>query len=114
VHLLALCILAAASAALFIQVLDTGFWSPEDASDLSSLVEMQASGELQLGFRPAIAGGYNTNPVLAFEFRSFGMDARAYYIVNMIVHVLNAWIAYALVISLLHDAPAAILAAFSS
>jgi len=111
VHLLALCILAAASAALFIQVLDTGFWSPEDASDLRSLVEMQASGELQLDFRPAIAGGYDTNPVLAFEFRSFGMDARAYYIVNLIVHVLNAWIAYALVISLLHDAPAAILAA---
>ncbi len=111
VHLLALAILAAASAALFTQVLDTGFWSPEDAGDLRRLVEMQAAGELQMDFRPALAGGYHTNPVLALEYRSFGMDARAYYIVNLIVHVLNAWIAYALVISLLHDAPAAILAA---
>ncbi len=111
VHLMALVILAVASTALFSQVLDTGFWSPEDASDLRRLMEMQATGELKMDFRPMLAGGYHTNPVLALEYRSFGMDSRAYYVVNLIVHVLNAWIAYALITSLLHDAPAAILAA---
>ena len=106
-HLAALLILAAAATLLFAQVLDTGFWSPEDASDLWRL----SQNEQESHFRPTLAGGYPTNPVLALEYRLFGTDARAYYLVNLFVHILNAWIAYALVISLLHDAPAALMAA---
>ena len=108
-HLVALAVLAAAATLLFAQALDTGFWSPEDASDLRRLSQTQGSETPP--FRPTLAGGYPTNPVLALEYSLFGTDARAYYLVNLVVHILNAWIAYALVISLLHDAPAALMAA---
>ncbi len=103
--------LAAAAALLYTQVLDTGFWSPEDVGELRRVVEAQARGEQLCSFVPKLAGGYPTNPIFALEYGLFGMEARAYYVLNLIIHVLNAWIAFALVRSLLHDDPSAWMAA---
>ena len=110
-HALALVGLAAAATLLFAQVLDTGFWSPEDVGELSRVVEAQARGEEPFSFIPKLAGGYPTNPVFALEYGLFGMQARSYYILNLIIHVLNSWIAFALVRSLLHDGRGAWMAA---
>jgi hypothetical protein len=102
--------LAAASGLLFAQVLDTGFWSPEDYHELSTVMQQDSQGSLNQS-PPVLGGGYPVNPVFAIEYRYFGMDSRSYYIVNLIVHVLNAWLAYALVNSLLHNRASAWMAA---
>jgi len=110
-QLVVLAALALAGALLFAQGLDAGFWSPEDFHALGATAERHARGELPLVFRPSLAGGYPVNPFLALEYRLFGLEARSYYLVNLIVHILNAYLAFLLVHSLLHDRRGAFLAA---
>jgi len=110
-HLAALLALAAAAGLLYAQVLDTGFWSPEDVHALRGVAQRRAQGELGRAFHPTLGGGYPTNPVFALEFHVFGTRARAYYIVNLVVHVLNSWMAYTLVNTLLHNRRSAWMAA---
>jgi hypothetical protein len=102
--------LVAAVTAMFLQVVDTGFWSPEDLSELARIAASQARGESP-GFVPSLAGGYATNPVLSMEFRVFGLEAWPYYVVNLIAHALNSLLAYFLVVTLLHDRRSAAMAA---
>ena len=101
--------LAGAVALLYAQVLDTGFWSPEDFSELGGIIQREADGVA--GFQPALGGGYPTNPVFALEYRFFGLNARPYYVVNLIVHMLNSWMAFVLINTLLHNRRSAWMAA---
>ncbi len=110
-HAAVLAALAGAGVLLFAQGLNTGFWSPEDFHALSTAAEAHARGDLPIAFRPSLAGGYPVNPFFAIEFRLFGMDAGAYYLVNLIVHIVNAYLAFLLVQSLLHDRRGAFVAA---
>jgi hypothetical protein len=112
IHLLVLLALALASGALFSQVIDTGFWSNEDLFQLAGVADAYAKGQLPLAFHPVLAGGYPANPVFLFEFHAFGMTSWPYYVVNILVHVLNSWLAYVLVNTLLHDRRSAFMAAF--
>lgn len=102
--------LGLAGLAMFAAVLDTPFWSPEDFHTLRSAIEAHDGGRL-LDWRPALAGGYPVNPFFAWEFHHFGFDARPYLIVNLVLHVLNAFLAYLLVNSLLHNRLGAFLSA---
>lgn len=102
--------LAVAVAALFTQVLDTGFWSPEDLQELDRTAKAVVAGDL-LRFRPSLAGGYPTNPIFGLEFHFFRLNPRPYFAVNMLVHLLNSFLAYALIHQLLHDRRSAFLAA---
>lgn len=110
-HLAVVLLLAIAGVALFYQVLDTGFWSPEDLHELSRAARASAEGRLNQVWHPSVSGGYPVNPVIAFEFLSFGLNARVYYTVNLAVHVLNAYLAFLLVTSLLHRRRDALIAA---
>jgi hypothetical protein len=110
-HTLAFCGLALAVAALFSQVLDTGFWSPEDLRELGIAARARATGDSSTTFRPSLAGGYFTNPLFALEFRAFSMNPRPYFLVNMLVHLLNSFVAYALISTLFHSRKAAFMAA---
>lgn len=71
--------------------------------ELRAVAQTHAQGQLGRVFRPTLGDGDPANPVFALEFRFFAMDARADYIMNLIVHVLNWWIAYVLIDSLLHN-----------
>lgn len=104
-------LLAVGGGLLFFQGLGNGFWSPEDFHALQSAAEAHARGELPFAFWPSLAGGYPVNPFLALEFRLFGTEAGAYYTVNLVVHILNAYLAFLLVHSLLHDRRSALVAA---
>lgn len=110
-HVMVVLALVAAGVMLFYQVLDTGFWSTEDLHELSVAASAGAEGSLADMLRPALSGGYRVNPILLLEFRHFGLDARAYYIVNLLVHILNAFLAYVLVASLVHRRREAAIAA---
>ena len=111
-HALAFLALAAAVAVLFAQVLDTGFWSPEDLGELTKVASVHSSGELLRGLRPSLAGGYYTNPVFGLEFHFFGLNPRPYFWVNMLVHWVNSVLAYLLINTLLHNRRSAFMAAF--
>jgi len=103
--------LAIAVGSLFHQVLDTGFWSPEDLGELSYLAEAHSRGRLGDVFHPSLAGGYPANPALAVEFHAFGLDSRNYYLVNLLAHLVNSFLAYVLVAMLFHDRKSAFMAA---
>jgi hypothetical protein len=103
--------LAAAAALMYLQVVDTGFWSPEDLTELTQTAEAHARGELPLVVLPSLAGGYATNPIFGLEYRLFGLEPRPYFIVNLIAHCLNSFLAYLLVNTLLHDRRSAGMAA---
>ena len=94
--------LAVAAVAMFWKVLGTPFWSPEDFHALQSAVDASVQGTL-LSWKPTLAGGYPVNPLLAFEFHQFGLEARPYLLVNLAIHIGNAYLAFLLVTSLLHD-----------
>jgi hypothetical protein len=111
-HVLVVLALGAAVAALFSQVLDTGFWSPEDLSELTKVARAHASGDLLRGLRPSLAGGYYTNPIFGLEFRFFGLHPQPYFLVNMLVHWVNSVLAYFLINALLHNRRSAFMAAF--
>jgi hypothetical protein len=111
-HALVFLALAAAVAALFAQVLNTGFWSPEDLDELLKVARAHASGDLLRGLRPSLAGGYYTNPIFGLEFHFFGLSPRPYFLVNMVVHWLNSILAYLLINTLLHNRRSAFMAAF--
>jgi hypothetical protein len=111
-HALVCLALAAAVAALFLQVLDTGFWSPEDLTELTKVARAHVSGDLLRGLRPNLAGGYYTNPIFGLEFRFFGLNPRPYFLLNMLVHWVNSILAYFLINTLLHNRRSAFLAAF--
>jgi hypothetical protein len=110
-HAGVVCVLALGGGLLFFQGLDNGFWSPEDFHALRSAAMAHSRGELPIAFWPSLAGGYPVNPFLAIEFRLFGTQASAYYSVNLVVHILNAYLAFLLVHSLLHDRRSALVAA---
>jgi hypothetical protein len=110
-HAVVFCALAAAGTLLFLQVLDVGFWSPEDFHDLRVAADADSRRELPVAFPPSLSGGYPVNPIFAVEYRLFGLEARPYYIVNLIVHVLNAFLAFLLVRALLHSHRSAFFAA---
>ena len=84
-HLLVFLGLALAAGALFFQVIDTGFWSPEDFHELMTLASAKAADRLTFAFQPILAGGYRTNPIFVVEFQLFGMNAMPYYLVNIVV-----------------------------
>lgn len=102
--------LAAAAVAMFWKVLATPFWSPEDFHALQSAVDASMQGTL-LSWTPTLAGGYPVNPIFAFEFHYFGLEARPYLLVNLAIHIVNAYLAFLLVNSLLHDRLGAFIAA---
>lgn len=110
-HALVFLGLAVAVGVLFHQVLDTGFWSPEDLGELSFLTEARSVGRLGDILRPSLAGGYPANPVLVLEFQAFGFDSRSYYLVNLFAHLANSFLAYVLVGMLFHDRKSAFIAA---
>jgi hypothetical protein len=103
--------LALAVAAMYLQVVDSGFWSPEDLAALWHAASAQARGDLRLTVIPRLAGGYATNPIFGLEFHYFGLDPRPYFAVNLVAHWINAYLAYLLVNTLLHDRRSAALAA---
>jgi len=103
--------LALAVAAIFAPVLDTGFWSPEDLRDLATAAAAHSSGKPLLAFQPALTGGYPTNPVFGLEFHFFQLNPRPYFATNLLVHWINAVLAYLLINVLLHDRRSAGLAA---
>jgi hypothetical protein len=111
VFVLAAAGLAVAVAAMYAQVLDTGFWSPEDLTELAQASNVLARGGGVPALTPSLAGGYDTNPVFGLEFLAFGLDARPYFAVNMLAHWINAVLAYLLVNTLFHDRRSAFLAA---
>jgi len=104
--------LAAAVGALFAQVVDTGFWSPEDLNELAKVARAGESGDLLRQLRPSLAGGYYTNPVFGLEFHFFGLNPRPYFVVNLLVHWVNSILAYLLINTLLHNRRSAFMAAF--
>ena len=102
--------LGLAAMLMFWRVLGTPFWSPEDFHFLRSAVDASVQGTL-LSWSPALAGGYPVNPLLAFEFHHFGFEARPYLLVNLGIHIVNAYLAFLLVNSLLHDRVGAFISA---
>jgi hypothetical protein len=111
IHATVLAVLALAAGALFVQVVDTGFWSPEDFNQLATMSATHAGGGSPRLVQPLLAGGYPTNPILMAEFRLFGLNAWPYYVVNILVHILNSYLAFLLVNTLLHDRRSAFMAA---
>jgi len=107
--MLVLAVLAVTAGIQHAPFLDTGFWSTDDFQQLNILARAHAAGSL--AFRPTLAGGYMANPLLGLEFRAFGLDPRPYVLVNLAVHVLNAFLAYLLVNALLHNRRGAFLSA---
>jgi hypothetical protein len=110
IHGSALLALTVAAAVMFWRVLETPFWSPEDFNFLQSAVDATVQGTL-LQWKPTLAGGYSVNPLLALEFHLFGLEARPYLLVNLAIHIVNAYLAFLLVHSLLHDRLGAFIAA---
>ena len=107
----AIAVLAVLTVAAGIQhapFIDTGFWSSDDFHQLNILAQANAA---RLPFRPTLSGGYLANPLLGLEFSAFGLDARPYILINVAAHVLNAFLAYLLVNTLLHNRRGAFLAA---
>lgn len=111
IHVLVFLGLALAVSAQFFQVVDTGFWSPEDLGDLHKLAVARAAGQAPSAFRPTLAGGYPANPVFALEFHAFGLNPRPYFLINLAAHVINSFLAYALIALLFHNRRSAFMAA---
>jgi hypothetical protein len=110
-HALAAAGLALAVALVYAQVVNTGFWSPEDLGELDHAARVHASGGLRPTMRPMLAGGYATNPVFSLEFQHFLLRARPYFLTNLFIHYLNSVFAYLLIVTLLHDRRSAFVAA---
>lgn len=83
--------------------LDNGFWHGFDFVNLRNSLEMRSdlsvalSSEYPYKFQPLV---YLVHYTL---FRQFGFDPRGYFIFNIILHAINAFLVYLLVNTLLKD-----------
>jgi hypothetical protein len=93
----------------FATVRDNTFWHYTDYLYLQQALkidhnwrEIFAQAPLKI-FQPVV------NLVFYAEFRCFGLDAKAYYVFNVFIHVLNSFLVYFVVSTLLKDRTIAVL-----
>lgn len=108
-HLLVQFALLAAAFAFYSAALDNDFWHAEDFRFLSEAKKIADNpGEL---LRLDAAERHHPVPLAMFalEVKLFGFEPRGYYVVNLLIHGLNACLVYWLVLAFLPDLRIAIL-----
>ena len=96
-------LLTALGLAFFSLVRDNTFWHGDDWNYLIQALDVQAdwrqifSTRLHQTFQPL------PNLIFFLEFKAFGVNAGAYYLFNVLVHSINAFLVYYLVRTLLKD-----------
>ncbi|HEU4364905.1 MAG TPA: glycosyltransferase family 39 protein, partial [Candidatus Krumholzibacteria bacterium] len=96
-------LLTALGLTFFALVRDNTFWHGDDWNYLIQALEVE--GDWRQLFSTRLHETFQPLPNLIFflEFQAFGLDARAYYLFNVLVHSVNAFLVYFLVRTLLHD-----------
>jgi hypothetical protein len=108
-HLLVLPVLVVLSVLFYARALDNGFWHAEDFRMLATVQRLVADPS-QLLRLDAIQRHHPVPLALFFvEYKFFGLEPLGYYLVNLLLHGLNAWLVYWLVTALLADRRIAIL-----
>jgi len=108
-HLLVLPFLVALSLVFYARALDNGFWHAEDFKMLETAQRLLADPSQLL--RLDAIQRHHPVPLALFllEYRLFGLEPLSYYLVNLLLHGINAWLVYWLVTALLTDRRIAIL-----
>ncbi len=109
-HTMVLLGLVALSFAFYSLILDNPFWDPEDFNFLRTAI--LHADDLSGLFSPDSTERFHPLPLVFFqlEYGSFGLDPRGYYTVNLLVHAVNAFLVYLLVMVLLGHRRIAVMA----
>lgn len=102
--------LVALSFAFYALILDNPFWDPEDFNFLrTTIINVDDPSGL---LAPDATERFHPLPLAFFqlEFRLFGLDPGGYYAVNLLVHAINAFLVYLLVMVLLGNRRIAVMA----
>jgi hypothetical protein len=93
----------------FSLVLDNTFWHGDDWEYL--IQALRVRGTWHEAFSTRLHETFQPIPTLIFfgEFEAFHIDARAYYLFNIFVHSINAFLVYLLVRTMLKDRTIAVL-----
>jgi hypothetical protein len=104
-----LLLLLALSLLFYARALDNSFWHAEDFRVLETAQRLAAHPSDLL--RPDVVQRHHPVPLALFlaEYRIFGLNPRGYYIVNFLLHGLNAFLVYWLVAVLIPDRRIAVL-----
>jgi hypothetical protein len=95
--------------AFFSLVFDNTFWHGDDWNYLIQAVRTRSDWRLLLSTRLHQTFQPIPNLVFYLEFLAFKLDARSYYLFNILVHSFNAFLVYFLVRTLLKDRTIAVL-----
>jgi len=102
-------ILFATALAVFLPVRNNTFWHPGDYEYLTQALRIHANWRALFAAAPMNTFQPIVNAVFYLEFRAFGAGATGYYLFNIGVHAINAWLVFALVYTLLRDRTIAVL-----
>ncbi len=95
--------------AFFLPVRDNTFWHPGDYQYLAHALRIHADWRELFAVAPMHTFQPLVNGVFYLEFRAFGDNATGYYLFNVALHAVNAWLVFALVLTLLRDRTIAVL-----
>jgi hypothetical protein len=109
-HLSIFLLLLLGSLVFFLPVLDNGFWHPEDYNFL--ITAARSNSPFDNFFFPPASQSFRpmVHSVFYLEFLAFGTDATRYYLFNIFLHGLNAFLVYLIVMTLLRHRTIAVLA----
>lgn len=97
------------SLVFFALVRDNSFWHSGDYLYLNQSMDIEQSWENLFVSAPNQPFQPVVKLVFYLEYKLFGLDAKKYYLFNIFVHSLNAFLVYFLVVTLLRDRTIAVL-----
>jgi hypothetical protein len=96
----------------FSLVRDNTFWHSGDYLYLNQSLDVEQSWENLFASAPNQPFQPLVKLVFYLEYKLFGLDAKKYYLFNILIHSINALFVYFLVVTLLRDRVIAILSSF--
>jgi hypothetical protein len=102
-------LLLALSLIFFSLVRDNSFWHSGDYLYLNQSMDIEESWENLFVSAPNQPFQPVVKLVFYLEYKLFGLDAKKYYLFNILVHSLNAFLVFFLVVTLLRDRTIAVL-----
>jgi hypothetical protein len=105
-------LLLVTSLVFFSLVRNNTFWHSADFLYLGQSLDMQRSWKDVFVSAPYQPFQPLVKLVFYFEYLVFGLDAQKYYLFNIFIHSLNAFLVYFLVVTLLRDRTIALLSSF--
>jgi len=110
-HILLFGLLFALSLAFFSPVRDNTFWHPVDYAFIDQAIDIEQSWRQIFVSNPPQPFQPLVKFVFFLEFSLFGLIASKYYLFNILVHSINAFLVFFLVLTLLRDRRIATLSA---